>query len=330
MTVMREQEIARYVDQVRAALADLPVATQEELLEDLPEHLTEVAAEADGSLVDRLGTPEAYAAELRSVAGVGPAAAEARLDKRVTAAVAAGRARLRTVDTKLGSVLGYAKVSDYLRLLRPAWWILRGYLVAMFIAVALSGESGLLPRLGGSFLAAVLLLVTCVTASVWLGRRSSGLTRWPRWTLNVATALIAVFGVALFTSVDSDSNGIGYYPSSVDDPYQHIQDVYVYDSEGRLVEGARLFDQDGQPIQLGWPWCASAQREQEFGDPTRRTYPYCPESAPFRLRQPGPTVTPSPTAPSVPEPTDSPSAVTPSSGTPHAQTEPPVGPSPTG
>ncbi|MGV9767766.1 HAAS signaling domain-containing protein, partial [Micromonospora tulbaghiae] len=63
------QEITDYVDRVRAALADLPPGVRDELTEELPEHLAEVAAEGEGTLVDRLGTPEAYAAELRAAAG---------------------------------------------------------------------------------------------------------------------------------------------------------------------------------------------------------------------------------------------------------------------
>ncbi|MEE3919703.1 hypothetical protein V2I01_19575 [Micromonospora sp. BRA006-A] len=41
------QEITDYVDRVRAALADLPPAVRDELTEDLPEHLAEVAAEGE-------------------------------------------------------------------------------------------------------------------------------------------------------------------------------------------------------------------------------------------------------------------------------------------
>jgi uncharacterized membrane protein len=54
-----QYEITAYVDAVSAALAGLPAATRDELLEDLPEHLAEVAAEGAGTLTDRLGAPEA-------------------------------------------------------------------------------------------------------------------------------------------------------------------------------------------------------------------------------------------------------------------------------
>jgi hypothetical protein len=70
---------AAYVDAVRAALADLPADDLAEIVEDVRDHLDQVAAElADGAsaaaLEERLGTPADYAAELRSAAGY-PAAA---------------------------------------------------------------------------------------------------------------------------------------------------------------------------------------------------------------------------------------------------------------
>ncbi|MGH3101424.1 MAG: HAAS signaling domain-containing protein, partial [Thermoleophilia bacterium] len=57
-------EVASYATAVRAACADLPGPDRELLLEDLEDHLQEVAAEAGGPLEERLGRPEAYAAEL--------------------------------------------------------------------------------------------------------------------------------------------------------------------------------------------------------------------------------------------------------------------------
>ena len=334
MTVRTEQEIARYVEQVRAALADLPDATRDELLEELPEHLAEVAAEADGSLVERLGPPATYASELRMAAGVGPAAARRNLDQRVGAAVVAAQGRLRATDARLGPVIGYARLSDFLGLLRPAWWVLRGYLVAMFVTVMTTGGSvGLLPRLGGSLLGAVLLLTSCVVASIWFGRRSRSFSRWPRWTIGVATGLLLVFGLTVLAGADGRARSDGGYftPSSVDDPYRYIQDVYVYDSQGRLVEGARLFDQDGQPIRLGEPWCAEARQKLEFDEPIRATYPYCPDGAPFRIEQ---RTTPTPPASGAPG-TPSPSVMIPGpevtspGGSDESQTEQPVSPSPT-
>ncbi|MFC8846150.1 MULTISPECIES: HAAS signaling domain-containing protein [unclassified Micromonospora] len=344
MTVM-EQEIADYVTRVRAALADLPPQVRDELTEDLPEHLAEVAADGDGSLVDRLGAPEAYAMELRAAAGAGGPAAARNLDQRAAAAVAQVRARLRAADVRVGPILGYASASEYLRLLRPAWWVLRGYLAAMLITVVTTGAPfGLLPRLGGSTLAALLLLGVCVVGSVWLGRRTPALTRWPRIALRAGTAILAVFAFVAFVDADDRLgwNESGYESTSVESPY--VSDVFVYDSEGHLVENARLFDQNGNPIRIGYPECERAVLPEQ-GRPLP-VYPYCPENAPFQAGPVGarpasaappadpPLTTPTPTdgAPPVPTaPTPSggalpaPTASTPTDG---GTTEPPA-PTPT-
>ncbi|WP_430499993.1 HAAS signaling domain-containing protein [Micromonospora trifolii] len=298
MTVA-EQEITDYVARVRAALADLPPGQRDELTEDLADHLTEVAAESEGTLVERLGEPETYAAELRAAAGAAPGSGR-NLDQRVASAMARVRGRLRTMDTRLGPPLGYATASDFLQLLRPGWWVLRGYLAAMLVTVISTGGSfGLLPRFGGELLAGMIMLVGFVLASIWIGRRSGRLTRWPRSAVQVGSVVLVVFAfAALMQAEDRMRYGdYGYDQTSVDSPYDRVRDVFVYDSEGRLVENARLFDQDGNPIRLGYPSCS----EDAYGKPMLRAYPYCPEQAPFVPRAPGaplpavsPTSTPGP------------------------------------
>src|SRR2546429_5912771 len=62
-------DVATYAAAVRAALSNLPTDQSEVLLEDLEDHLREVAAEAEGPLAERLGPPEQYAQELRSAYG---------------------------------------------------------------------------------------------------------------------------------------------------------------------------------------------------------------------------------------------------------------------
>ena len=209
---MTEREIADYVERVRRALADLSPADRDELLEDLPEHLAEVAAEDAGALVDRLGTPEAYAAELRAAAGLRAPDPSPDLDERVAAAVHRLRGRLRVLDARVGPVIGYANASEFLKLLVPAWWVLRGYLVAMLIAVVFTvGPFGLLPRLGGSGLAAVLLLAVCVVGSIWLGRRTRRSQGWRRHLLNLGTLVLVIFGVVGFIDADQRNCQTNYY-----------------------------------------------------------------------------------------------------------------------
>ncbi|SBT54640.1 HAAS signaling domain-containing protein [Micromonospora narathiwatensis] len=318
------QEIADYVDRVRAALADLPPAVRDELTEDLPEHLAEVAAEADGTLVDRLGTPEAYAAELRAAAGADGERGRSSLDRRYSALRKRLAALLLGLDTRLGPLLGYASASEFLRPLRPAWWLVRGWLAALLISALLGEPSGLLPRLSGNVLAGLFLLAGTVLASVWLGHRSGGLRGWPRRLLRVGTAALLLFAVAALLNVDQHASSDefrSYHEVSVGNPYDSIQDVFVYDEHGRLVPNARLFDQNGVPIRLGYPTCDDPRWQAA---PPRNVYPYCPEQAPFALPMPSESAPPAPTdsPPAESAPTDSASPTpTPSGSAPATPTD---------
>ena len=322
-----QYEITSYLYAVRAALGDLPDAIRDELLEDLPEHLAEVLAEAGGTLVERLGPPEEYAAELRASIGfVGgfpdPPPTPVPLIELRDAVLR----RLRVLDVKAGPLFGYERASEFLILLRPGWWVFRGYLVAMVVAWALddSGQPmGLLPRIGGSEVVALLLLAGAVLGSIWLGRRSFTFTeRWPRWALYAGSTVLVLVAIGGFASADSSSRDSNYsdvnYDSNSGNSFGGVQDVFVYDEQGRLVTGARLFDQEGNAIQLGNPYCndpstGTDERSQHMG------YPYCPESAPFASSSLSASATPSDKRPAsaspsaavsatpVPTPTPSPS-----------------------
>lgn len=170
----------------------------------------------------------------------------------------------------------------------------------MLVTVAHADGYGLLPRFDDSVVAGMLLLAVTVVGSIWLGRRSGGFGRWPRLAVNAGSALAALFGLVLLLDFGFRAPYSEYTPVYDSNPYSHVRDIYVYDSEGRLVEGARLFDQDGQPIRMGYPDCA----DPEFlpnGSPVWRGYPYCPQYAPF----PFPTPSPSPTEVPTPAPSES-------------------------
>ncbi|WFE21032.1 hypothetical protein O7621_24745 [Solwaraspora sp. WMMD937] len=325
MSAATQAEITHYVEQVRSALADLPGPVRAELLEDLPEHLAEVLAEGDGTLVDRLGDPTEYAAELRTSAALDAPAEPVGLGRRAGVAWRATRDRLGQIDRRVGPVLGYATASEFLRSLRPGWWVLRGYLAAMLLTHLLfGGISSPLPTPGGSVPAGLLLLTVAVTGSVWLGRRGLRPTRRPRLVVTVATALALggfasyfLFGLGSRSEgplVVLESNGGAAYLAP---PLPAPLDVYVYDSQGQLVEGARLFDENGEPIVLGSPnWCELSDLEQlrvgqslsrmggrvTLRDPNvEYTYPLCPERNPFEL----PALTPSPDTTPAPGPSPS-------------------------
>jgi len=317
-------EITGYVETVRGSLAGIAAPTREELLEDLPEHLAEVLAEGNGTLVDRLGSPQAYAAELRATAGlVGdfPDPPAPRFPVFFEARDTVLRV-LDKADVRVGPVIGYPKASDFLVMLRPGWWVLRGYLAAMAIAYLLGanhGNTGLLPRIGDNELVALVLLAGCVVVSIVLARHTANLARLPRYALRAGTAFLIIFAFSGFLGADQDSRNINYNDANYDyyggNPYSNVNDVYVYDSKGNLVTGARLYDQEGNAIQLGSLYCS--ETEDEFGTPERSRnlgYPHCPQNAPYANsdgRDPYviPSRSASPSASFVdPSPSESPSA----------------------
>jgi len=308
-----QDEITAYLYAVRAALGDLPESTRDELLEDLPEHLAEVLVEAGGTLVERLGPPEEYAAELRASVGFVGGFPDPPPPGRLVELRSALLSRLRVADAKLGPMLGYGRASEFVLLLRPAWWVLRGYLVAMVVAWMLddSGQPmGLLPRIGGSELIALLLLAGAVLGSIWLGRRSfRSAAPWPRWALYAGSTVLVLVAIGGFFSADSSARDSNYSDVNYDNgnPFSNVEDVFVYDQQGRLVPGARIFDQYGAPIELGNPYCMD-ETSGEYTHTDHMGYPYCPEKAPFVT----PTEERSPSAagstPPVPTPTPSRSA----------------------
>ncbi|QSB14267.1 hypothetical protein JQS43_22595 [Natronosporangium hydrolyticum] len=325
----RADEVNEYVAEVRAALADLAPAEQEALLEDLPGHLVEVAAEDPTPLRTRLGPPEAYAAELRTAAAEGAVDDGGDPRQRLREGLRRLRERSSRLDARVGPLLGYPRVSEFGRLLVPAWWLLRGYLAAMIVVNLLDqrGELGLLPRLGGSTLAGWVILAVFVAGSVWLGRRTPQLREWPRRTVFVGSAFVALIGLVHVAGLDSDRRHqappVHHAGGGNHDPLREVVDVYALDSEGRLLTEVTLLDQHGNPINLGWDHCRSvtdpttgARTDSEPRVTYRPdgsaifTYPLCPAQLPWWLDPQGapaavPTPTPTPT--SGPAPSSNPS-----------------------
>jgi hypothetical protein len=256
-------EVARYATAVRAAFGDLPGPERELLLEDLEDHLAEVAAEAGGPLAERLGRPEAYAAELRASAGL-PAATPRRRDRgswlRTTwGAQQAGRLWRAASTHPAGRA-----VLEFLPELRPAWWVLRGYLAVQALAVAGSvlfsgvGLSFPAPALLGSRVLGLLATAAAVVGSVWLGRQGPGSIRRDALTV-VGNAVLAVFALAMLVGLGAnEANADRYHPEWVTTyagptaglraDGREISNLFPFDAKGRPLEDVYLVDQDGQPV----------------------------------------------------------------------------------
>ncbi|MGH7760762.1 MAG: HAAS signaling domain-containing protein [Candidatus Dormibacteraceae bacterium] len=246
-------DVAGYADAVRAALASLPEKERESLLEDLESHLAEVASESDAPLQERLGTPEAYAAELKLAYGTSADAGE-------TKPRGPKRERRTALIHAVTGTRAYREVRAMLPELRPGWWVLRGYLAILFLAFLFRGQDNLRPipnpfhSLG---LFQILATVAAIVVSVRLGRR--GLPDNKAWRAAAAAANVAIVVLALPVLVSmGTSNGYTYYggdPSGsyappVDASYYvpGVSNIYPYSSDGKPLKGVLLYDQDGRPL----------------------------------------------------------------------------------
>jgi hypothetical protein len=260
-------EVARYATAVRAAFADLPGPDRELLLEDLEDHLQEVAAEAGGPLSERLGRPEAYAAELRASAGLPP-------PPTVPAARREAGSWLRRTwgAQQLGRLWGAVSTHpagrstlDFLPELRPAWWVLRGYLAVQAVAVATSllfqgvGLSFPVPALFGSRVLGLLATVAAVAVSVALGRHREAASRRVRVLTLAGNAALATFAVLMLLELGAnEAYGDQYRPeyvTSYSEPLdglrsdgKEISNIFPFDADGKPLPDVFLIDQDGDPV----------------------------------------------------------------------------------
>jgi hypothetical protein len=249
MNTVADAEVSAYADRVRAALADLPADRREDLLADLTDHLAEVAGEdGDGareSLEARLGPPERYAAELRAAAGLPPA------DHR-PGEPPSRRGRLADRPAVQAGL-------DFLRDLRPAWWVLRGLLIAAVPWLLWASGPGYLPfGLYLTFNPLYLLLPALVTVplSVVLGRRSVA-DRRLRW-IDIALTVVALFCLLLAAAtataqrIDPELVPSNYAPPAYGGPpgLEGVTNIHPYSSDGKPLRDVLLYDQDGNPIRL--------------------------------------------------------------------------------
>lgn len=259
-------EIDRYLSGVRVALADLPAEVRDDLVEDLPAHFAELLDEHRGALVERLGPPEAYAAELRAAAGLDAhtgarrrwAAVNDDLADRMVAAA-------RLTNAKVGAAIGYDQATDFIRLLRPAWWVFRAYIVALILFELTLHDNPLFNPVGW------VVLVALVLVSVRIGPITP---RLPSPSRIPAAVLVAV---AVFFALAASSGQTYYQPSSdgYSDRWSQVTDVYPYDKDGNPLSDVSLYDQNGQPLQFGDAWRCATEDQRTGTTPFVPVYPLC-------------------------------------------------------
>ncbi|MER5999069.1 hypothetical protein ABT120_10885 [Nonomuraea angiospora] len=253
----------QYAQAVRDALADHP--ERGELLEDLDDHLAEIAAESELPLEDRLGPPEVYAEELAAAYGDRPeSGGKRRIDPRAWALGA---------HTRLMGQGPYRSFVGFLPELRPGWWVLRGYLLALLL-LALTGEGGIVP----SDLAGWALVAAGVWISVWIGRRRRGrLAAGLVGALNLVAALTLFAGMVEAASYGSEGARVAMATpepvwvdaaSSNDDVYN----IKPYAKDGTPLSDVYLYDQDGKPLTTN-PEDFGYTVDRSCGEPILNRYP---------------------------------------------------------
>lgn len=261
-------EVRDFLDTVRTQLADLDPDEQREILDGLEADLTDLVAERGG---EALGDPVAYARELRTAAGLEPEMRLPRSARSVREQVhtfldSSHRRWDRLVDALPGDT------GDLLTVLRPVWWVLRGWVAVQTVALWLGDWS--LTIVPGSDLAGLAAVVVGVVLSVQLGRGRW----WPAdaWRRNAGLRVVLlglnVFALVMFPVVLNglDHGSTARFSQGYDHGYQDgsrdirdsgpkaglyldgtwVSQIYPYDAQGRPLVGVQLFNQVGEPINV--------------------------------------------------------------------------------
>jgi len=306
-------DVATYAASVRAALSNLPTDQSEVLLEDLEDHLREIAADAGGPLNERLGPPQQYAEDLRAAYG----AAQVTTRRQDAA--------LHDLQRALARVTGstwYRQIRAFLPELRPAWWVLRAYLAVLILMAAVSPGYPLGPipdPTSKRGLVEILATGIAIWLSVRIGRRSRQLSQKALVLAYSANLLIALFAVVVLANMRS----FAYSElTGATSPQQttfanafaagQVTNIYPYSQDGKPLTNVLLYDQDGRPIvvdkseaQTSYPIGADGKAVTNAYPLTQRHLTGDPVVAPRVALPPWPS--PSPSASPNPSPSPSPS-----------------------
>lgn len=253
---------------VRAHLGDLKPEQIEELTEDLEDNLGEMLADS-GALP---ASASAYAAELRESAGLG-----AKEDTRIRF-----KDRVAPIAAKIEESAAFRAARPVLKRLAPLWWILRGYglyLLVVFIFGWVPFQTVPLPQRGMHWALLLAFLAISLAWGLWQDARARNDLQRRRWerAVGVVSAAGAVLGLVLLipasliaATYGPDGTQYGGANSSTDLSNPELlnngvplTNVFAYDAEGRPIPQVQLFDQNGNPLNLG----AARPPEQTYYGP---------------------------------------------------------------
>ncbi len=209
-------QIQPYLDVLKTRLGSLSADERTELLIDLEDHLEEIIADdSHEPLSERIGSPDAYAAEFLASVGIGNGTASAR---SLTDTIS-------DVTRRIAQRVESSRAADIWKEMEPAWWTVRGLAIGLLLTwnylwpgnpnfpwILITGAGVLLP----SF----------VWASMRLGHNRTRTNAW-RW-VSIGVTVLGIFAVfALSTQIsarlDPYTYGSGQHSSSEYDFYPYGQ-----------------------------------------------------------------------------------------------------------
>jgi hypothetical protein len=265
---VRHGEVTRFVVAVREALQDLAPEEVDELTDDLEADLDDALTDDSAGGIERFGSPQEYAAELRAAAGLAPradlggrrgaAALAITLSTRLEHLVEQERSAL----AELREPRWWQWLRDFAATATPLWWAVRGWVGYRLLAAGDVGSYGAWTPL--SFTGWVFLLLL-VALSIELGRRRVG-DRSAK--LRLAVVGVNVLALLLFLPMADQASRLPQAapvaPPPVTEVTQsgppsnglwlngsEVRNVFPYDSAGHPLVDVQLFDEQGRSLEVG-------------------------------------------------------------------------------
>ncbi|MBW3577211.1 MAG: hypothetical protein KY462_05635 [Actinobacteria bacterium] len=271
--------VSEFVADVAHHFDDLPPAERADLLDDLQQHLLELAAEDEASLERELVDPAAYAAEVRHSAGLPePAIAKRRRMRRLAGWVTVRIERLRDQPV-------VREVVEFLPQLRPAWWALRGWAVVAGVSLIIGGGPWWrqVPFPGRGPLGLIAAAAAIVT-SVKVGRDERDHRR-PWRALDLGAAVVVVLITVEAMSGVTGAADVHVPQETLQPPVlrhpdgEPITNLYLFDADGQPLEDVHVYDGRGRPIEIGdlneagFANIDTVYPRDPFGNPIANRYP---------------------------------------------------------
>ena len=243
--------VTAYLEEVRGHMDGLDSEEVEELLDDIALGLGELDRESQEDLAVLLGEPAAFAAELMESAGLIPA-------PEGNPGPTLGQ-YLRRLRRRVRHSVWYREVAGFLPELRPAWWVLRGWVLVTMVLV-LAGERITevlpVPEPAGNGLLGLVVLAIAVVFSVRRGRAAVGRKRGRgRRLVEILVGTVsAIWVLAVLASVQSPDpfeGPVDLFEQGLAYPYQFLPaNLYAYLPDGTELPAVLLYDQEGRPVEL--------------------------------------------------------------------------------